>query len=236
MTPLEVNSITAGYGKAVILDSVCLRLNQDEIVCIAGPNGAGKSTLLKVIAGLLPWQDGGISLFGSAAANGETSDEVRSTLGVVPQVSNVFPSLTVHENLQVVLPAKWSPDKRRQAIERVYDRFPDLRKIRGRSGSTLSGGERQAVAFAMALAREPRLLLLDEPTAALSPLAAQAVFERIVQLRDSGIPILLVEQNVRAAMEIADRAYFLENGRNYLDGDVSALRDDPRIRKAYLGA
>lgn len=234
--PLDVRNVTAGYGKAIILSSVCLHLGRGEIVCIAGPNGAGKSTLLKVIAGVLPWQSGQVSLFGAAAASGETADDARNALGIVPQVNNVFPSLTVHENLLVVLPSNWPRHTRKQALERIYDRFRDLHAIRGKPGAALSGGERQSVAFAMALSRDPKLLLLDEPSAALSPLAARAVFERIVDLKEAGIPILLVEQNVRSAMEIADRAYFLENGRNYLDGDCSALRDDPRIRKAYLGA
>lgn len=236
MIPLEITGITAGYGKAIILNSVCLQLNQNEIVCVAGPNGAGKSTLLKVIAGVVPWQSGKISVFGMPAISGETADDARAVLGIVPQVNNVFPSLTVHENLLVVVPPGWSRHERRSAIERIYDRFPDLHEIRGKPGATLSGGQRQAVAFAMALVRDPRLLLLDEPTAALAPIAARAVFDRIVRLKEASIPILLVEQNVRSAMEIADRAYFLESGRNYLDGDVGALRDDPRIRKAYLGA
>ncbi|MEO6986573.1 MAG: ABC transporter ATP-binding protein [Paralcaligenes sp.] len=236
MMPLEVSNIIAGYGRVMILDSVCIRLGSNEIICIAGPNGAGKSTLLKAIAGIVPWQSGQVSLFGAAAVSGETSDEARSVLGVVPQVNNVFPSLTVYENLLVVLPSRWVKHEKKLALERIYEMFPDLYEIRSKPGANLSGGQRQSVAFAMALVRKPKLLLLDEPSAALAPIAAQAVFKRIVQLKESGIPILLVEQNVRAAMEIADRAYFLENGRNFLDGDVSVLRDDPRIRKIYLGA
>lgn len=233
---LEVAGITAGYGKTVILRSVSLDLHMNEIVCIAGPNGAGKSTLLKAIAGIVPLLEGEITIFSRKAQSGETNDVARQVLGIVPQVNNVFSSLSVRENLLVVMPRTWNSRERRAVEEQAYATIEGLRDIRDAMGSSLSGGQRQSLAFAMALVRKPKLMILDEPTAALSPLAAQSVFRRIVHLKQSGIPILLVEQNVKPAMAISDRAYFLENGRNFMDGAVAEIRDDPRIRKIYLGA
>lgn len=232
---LEVAGITAGYGKTVILRSVSLDVYADEIVCIAGPNGAGKSTLLKAIVGIVPLLAGEITIFGRTAQSGETDDDARRALGMVPQVNNVFPSLSVRENMQVVMPRTWNARQRRDAEDRVHAAIEGLGTISGTMASRLSGGQRQSLAFAMALVREPKLMVLDEPTAALSPMAAQSVFERIVHLKRNGIPILLVEQNVKPAMAISDRAYFLENGRNFMDGPVAEVRDDPRIKKIYLG-
>lgn len=234
--PLRVSGLTAGYGRTMILHGVDVQVNPGEIVCIAGPNGAGKSTLLKAITGVIPWSAGDVEIHGVPARSGETRDAARDDIAVVPQVSNVFPSLTVHENLAVAVPRGWGRSRRALAIERTYESFGSLGEARGKLGSSLSGGQRQALAFAMAVVREPKLLLLDEPTAALAPTIVRDVFARIAELRRLGLPILLVEQNVRAAMDVADRAYFLENGRNALDGPAAQLRDDPRIRKVYLGA
>ena len=234
--PLEVRNISAGYGKVMILQDISLHVAEGDIVCVAGPNGAGKSTLLKAITGLIPVTQGEVVIYGTEAKSGESRDAARESIGVVPQVSNVFPSLTVNENLLTAIPRKWHKARRADALARVYENFDSVRDARKNMGSSLSGGQRQSLAFAMAVVREPRLLLLDEPTAALAPNTAKSVFERIVGLKELGLPILLVEQNVRAAMEISDRAYFLENGQNALDGDAAQLRDDPRIRKVYLGA
>lgn len=233
--PLEVRGLTAGYGKVMILQDIDLTLGDGEIVCVAGPNGAGKSTLLKAVTGVIPWTEGTVSIYGTEAKSGESQDLARESIGVVPQVSNVFPSLSVHENLLTALPRKWHKGRKADALARTYDSFDTVRESRRAMGYSLSGGQRQALAFAMATIREPKVLLLDEPTAALAPNTAQLVFKRIVDLKKTGIPILLVEQNVRLAMDISDRAYFFENGQNALDGDAAELKDDPRIRKVYLG-
>lgn len=233
--PLEVHELKAGYGKAMILKGVSLTVEPGEIVCIAGPNGAGKSTLLKAIAGLIPWTAGSVRIYGRSAPSGTSRDPARDDVGVVPQVSNVFPSLSVNENLQVACRKRWSTRKREERLAMAYESFPDLEPIKAQGGGTLSGGQRQALAFAMALIREPKLLLLDEPTAALAPNIVTRVFEHITQLRAAGIPMLLIEQNVRGAMDVSDRAYFLENGMNALEGTCADLKDDPKIREVYLG-
>lgn len=234
--PLEVRNISAGYGKVMVLHGISLHVAAGEIVCVAGPNGAGKSTLLKAITGLIPVTQGEVIINGTRAKSGDARDSTRESIGVVPQVNNVFPSLTVNENLLAAIPRTWRKARRTEALARIYETFDIVRHARRSMGASLSGGQRQSLAFAMAVVREPRLLLLDEPTAALAPNTAKSVFERIVGLKRLGLPILLIEQNVRAAMEISDRAYFLENGQNALDGEASQLRDDPRIRKVYLGA
>lgn len=233
--PLEARNIVAGYGKTLILQGIDLTVKGAEIVCIAGPNGSGKSTLLKVVSGLLPFTEGSLSIFGQHAASGHPGDAARSDVGYVPQVQNVFPTLSVRENIR--LASRHSSRKLlAEAEERAFELFPKLRAIRNRRAADLSGGERQAVAFAMALTRSPKLLLLDEPSAALAPNLVEEVFQQIAELRDLGIAVLLVEQNVRAALEIADRVYFLQSGQNAMDGTAEEMKADPRIQKVYLGS
>ncbi len=230
---LQVSELRVGYGSVVILQGVGVVLNEGEIVCIAGPNGAGKSTLLKAVAGILPWRTGSVVIDGIAAESGQTRDLARQHLSYVPQVANIFPSLTVEENIAVVLRDRGR--RRRQELDRAFTSFPGLRDLRTQMGGSLSGGQRQALAFAMALVRQPRLLLLDEPSAALAPAAAAEVFQRIGALRDSGVPILLVEQNVNLALRVSDRAYILDGGRNAIEGPAAEIRDDPNVRRVYLG-
>ncbi|MFG1928961.1 ABC transporter ATP-binding protein [Cryptosporangium sp. NPDC048952] len=209
--------VCAGYGDSRILDDLSLTVREAEVVCLIGPNGAGKSTCLKVVSGLLR----------------RTSGEVRISgrLGYVPQVSNTFPSLTVRENLHVMAR---KTDSRNRVTE-LLGEFPRLAELAGRPAALLSGGERQLLALAMALVRRPDVLLLDEPSAALSPQAAQHVFEIVGRLKDVGISILLVEQNVRLALGAADRCYVLEAGTVALEGAAADLLDDPRLGALYLG-
>ncbi|WP_336203881.1 ABC transporter ATP-binding protein [Nonomuraea sp. LPB2021202275-12-8] len=235
MTVLDVVGVDAGYGGNRILDDLSLTVRDAEVVCVIGPNGAGKSTCLKVIAGLLPWTKGEVRIGGAAVPSGSVSDGGRAALGYVPQVRNTFPSLSIRENLLVMAPRRWSRAATEARVAEVLNDIPQLADIPGKSAALLSGGERQLLALAMALVRRPAVLLLDEPSAALSPLAADQVFEIVGRLKDSGISILLVEQNARQALAHSDRCYVLETGSVALEGAASHLLDDPRLGALYLG-
>jgi branched-chain amino acid transport system ATP-binding protein/neutral amino acid transport system ATP-binding protein len=235
MTLLEVEGVVAGYSAAdEVLKGVSFAVGVGEIVGVIGPNGAGKSTLLKTVAGLLKPGRGRIA-FDGAAIDGHAPREIaRRGIAYVPQEHNVFPSMTVHENLEMggYLDPKGSPRR----IERALERFPVLARRRRVPARSLSGGERQVLAMAMALMVEPRLLLLDEPSAGLSPLAAERLFEDIAAIHRGGIAIAMVEQNAREALTIAERAYILVDGRNHREGKATALAADPDIQRIFLGA
>jgi branched-chain amino acid transport system ATP-binding protein len=235
MIVLELAGVTAGYGDNRILDGLSLTVSEAEVVCLIGPNGAGKSTCLKVIAGLLPWTAGEVRVGGRAVLPGRVADGGRATLGYVPQVRNTFPSLSVRENLQLMVPRGWSRSAVGRRIAELLDDFPQLAEIPGKPAALLSGGERQLLALAMALVRRPAVLLLDEPSAALSPVAATRVFDIVRRLQDGGISILVVEQNARMALAAADRCYVLEAGTVALEGAAARLLDDPRLGSLYLG-
>jgi branched-chain amino acid transport system ATP-binding protein len=235
VTALEVIGVDAGYGDSRILDDLSLTVHDGESVCLIGPNGAGKSTCLKVVAGLLAWTSGQVRIGGHPVPPGRVSDRGRDTLGYVPQVRNTFPSLSVRENLLLMAPRRWSRAVTERRLAELMEDFPQLAEIPGRSAALLSGGERQLLALAMALVRNPQVLLLDEPSAALSPLAARQVFEIIGRLKDRGITILLVEQNARLALAASDRCYVLEAGTVALEGAAARLLDDPRLGSLYLG-
>jgi neutral amino acid transport system ATP-binding protein len=231
MALLEVVGIFARYADVDILQGVSLHVEAGNLVALLGPNGAGKSTLLKAIIGLLPPRAGRIRFGGRDAT--ETSPEARvaAGMGYVPQVANVFPSLSVLENLEVSI----AREGERSRLGESLAWFPALEgKLRLRAG-VLSGGERQMLAIARALGTRPKLLLLDEPTAALAPVVARAILDQILLIRRAGTAVLMVEQNARLALRVADRAYVLEMGRNALDGTGPELLDDPRVRELYLG-
>ncbi|HEV3402777.1 MAG TPA: ABC transporter ATP-binding protein [Gaiellaceae bacterium] len=231
---LEVDALEAGYDDALILRGVSLTAGADEIVAIIGPNGAGKSTLLKAVYGLVT-RHGGSVRFGGDEVTGMRPDRLtRRGLNFVPQTDNVFPSLTLAENIHVgslVLPKA----ERRPAVERVGEFFPLLRERPRQRAGTLSGGQRKLVALARALVTRPRLLLLDEPSAGLAPQAIDLVFEKLVEIRGLGIGIVVVEQNARRALALADRGYVLDLGRNALEGSGAELLGDPRVAELYLG-
>ncbi|MEV5412164.1 ABC transporter ATP-binding protein [Thermopolyspora sp. NPDC052614] len=235
MTALEMAGVVAGYGDARVLDGVSLSVADGEMVCLIGPNGAGKSTCLKVVMGLLPWTGGEVRLGGVPVPSGGAPDGGRAALGYVPQVRNTFPSLSVRENLLVMTPRQWSRATAERRVGELLGDFPQLAEMSGRSAALLSGGERQLLALAMALVRRPAVLLLDEPSAALSPLAANQVFEIVARLKEGGIGVLVVEQNARLALAVSDRCYVLEAGRVALEGPASRLLDDPRLGALYLG-
>ncbi|HEY4413874.1 MAG TPA: ABC transporter ATP-binding protein [Gaiellaceae bacterium] len=231
---LEVNGLEAGYDDALILRGVDLTAEAEQIVAIVGPNGAGKSTLLKAVYGLVRPSSGSVR-FDGADVTGERADRLtRRGMNLVPQVENVFPSLSIAENLHVgalVLPRA----ERQSEIARVLGVFPVLAERRRQRAGSLSGGQRKLVALARALVARPRLLLLDEPSAGLSPIAIDLVFEKLVEIRSLGIAIVMVEQNARRALALADTGYVLDTGRNAYSGTGRKLLDDPRVVELYLG-
>jgi branched-chain amino acid transport system ATP-binding protein/neutral amino acid transport system ATP-binding protein len=235
MILLAAHDIVAGYGRGdEILKGVSISVNNGEIVAIIGPNGAGKSTLLKTIAGLLHPARGTVHLRDAPIHTLSPREIARRGVAFVPQDANVFPTLSVRENLE--MGGYIEPRHVGSRIDAAFARFPMLAEKRHRAARTLSGGQRQVLAMAMALMVQPALLLLDEPSAGLSPIAAEQLFATIREINQAGIAIAMVEQNADQALEIAHRATILVDGRNNRDGDAAALRADPEIRRIFLGA
>lgn len=232
---LVVENIVAGYGDSTILHDVGLEINKNEIVAVIGPNGAGKSTLLKVIAGLLPPRAGSVYFKGSNITDLPAEQIVKRGLVYVPQVENVFPSLTVRENLALMFPSSASRSKIEEGLERTLATFPTLETRLNKSAVLLSGGERQMLALARAMVTTPTIVLLDEPSAGLAPVLVEEVFNYIVAIGKERVSVLLVEQNARKALMVADRGYVLDDGRNRLEGTGTELLDDPNVAKLYLG-
>ena len=231
---LEIAGLEAGYDDALILRGVDLVAEGEQIVAIVGPNGAGKSTLLKALYGLVRPRGGSVRFDGEDVTGARPDRLTRRGLNLVPQTENVFPSLTVAENLHVgALPLRRA--ERQAEIARVLDLFPVLGERRRQRAGSLSGGQRKVVALARALVARPRLLLLDEPSAGLSPIAIDLVFETLVEIRSLGIAIVMVEQNARRALALADVGYVLDTGRNAYTGPGRQLLDDPRVIELYLG-
>ncbi|HXD41750.1 MAG TPA: ABC transporter ATP-binding protein [Ramlibacter sp.] len=229
---LELANVAGGYGAVDILHDISLNVDEREIVTIAGTNGAGKSTLAKAVVGLLPRVSGRIEFAGKDLAGLAVEDRIAAGLGYVPQVANVFPSLTVLENLKVVPKVSDAT----QQIARQLDFFPTLKlRLRQRAG-TLSGGERQQLAFARALLRQPHLVVLDEPTAALAPSLVQQVFDLVIQLPSQGVAVLMVEQRARQALAVSQRGCILDQGRAVLAGAAVDLLADDRMAKLYIGS
>ena len=233
-TVIECNGIAAGYVKGLnILQGVDLIVNEKEIVSIIGPNGAGKSTLLKAIMGIINISGGRFFINGVEKTNTPTHQIVSEGVGYVPQVENVFPSLTIEENLEI---GSWSvKDNIKQSISKIYDDFPMLKERHKDKAGNLSGGQRQILALARALVTSPSILLLDEPSAGLSPVAIKEVFEIVKEINSRGVAILLVEQNATRALNFSDRGYVLDQGRNAYQGKGQELLDDPRVIDLYLG-
>jgi branched-chain amino acid transport system ATP-binding protein len=234
VTLLSATDVVAGYSRGEeILKGVNLAVEPNEIVAIIGPNGAGKSTLLKVISGLLHPLRGSI-LYDDQPIHGLSPRAIASAgVAFVPQEANIFPALTIRENLEIG--GYLEPAYVRARIDAAFERFPMLAEKRNRAARTLSGGQRQVLAMATALMVAPRLLLLDEPSAGLSPVAAETLFATIVEVNRAGVAIAMVEQNANEALLIAHRATVLVDGRDRREGDAATLRADPEIGRLFLG-
>ena len=233
MSLLTAQNVYAGYGEADILQGINLQVGGDEIVVIVGPNGAGKSTAMKAIFGLVPIRQGHIEYVGEDITNQPPERMVARGIAYVPQEANVFPSLSVLENLE--LGAYSISGDITPRLEKVYEIFPRLRERRQQQAGVMSGGERQMVAMGRALMIEPRLLMLDEPTAGLSPRLIDETFERIREINALGIGVLMVEQNARQALGIANRGYVLAGGANRHEDTGPALLVDPDVATMFLG-
>ena len=231
---LDARDVVTGYGEVEILHGVSITVREGEMVAVIGPNGAGKSTLLKAVFGLLHLRAGRVTLNGEDCTNLRPDQLVLKGLGYVPQVDNVFPRMTIHENLEMGAFVRSNGIEER--YEHVYGMFPDLAGRRRDVAGKLSGGQRQMLALARALMLDPNLLLLDEPSASLSPLMVGVIFERIQAINDSGTAILLVEQNAKEALSVSDRGYVLAMGENRLEDEAKALLDNDEVGRLYLGA
>lgn len=233
MKILQIQNLESWYAKIQILHSVNLYVNKNEIVSIIGPNGAGKSTVLKSIFGLVKKRKGSIAFENKNIINMQPNEIVNMGISYVPQGRSVFTTLTVQENLQ--LGAYIRKDKFENDLNLIYNKFPILKERKNQKAGLLSGGEQQMVAIGRALMLKPKLILLDEPSLGLSPKIKRDIFEKIQEIRDSGVTVLLVEQNARMALEMSDRAYVLETGKNKLEGAGKELLKDKRVQHLYLG-
>ena len=231
---LECNGIAAGYVKGLnILQGIDLVINEKEIVSIIGPNGAGKSTLLKSIMGIINVSAGRFFINGVERTGTPTHKIVEQGIAYVPQVENVFPSMTIEENIEI---GSWTVNKnKKETISQTLEQFSLLKDRRKEKAGNLSGGQRQILALARALVTSPSLLLLDEPSAGLSPVAIEEVFETVKEINDNGVAVLLVEQNAKRALNFSNRGYVLDQGRNAYQGQGEELLNDPRVVDLYLG-
>jgi branched-chain amino acid transport system ATP-binding protein len=235
MALLAVRDIHAGYGRMEVLKGVTLAVQSGQIASIIGPNGAGKSTVFKTIFGLLPARQGRVVFAGEDVTNRPPGDLLHRGLAYVPQGRNVFPLMSVEENLLLGAYIRTWSEELRGELERVYEVFPVLRERRRARAGNLSGGQQQMLEMGRALLLRPKLVLLDEPTLGLAPLVFREIFRIIKDLRQHGQTILMVEQNAAKALEISDYAYVLEVGQNRYEGSGRAILDDPRVKRLYLG-
>ena len=233
MSVLSLDQVVGGYGDTQILHGVSLYVDPGEIVVIIGPNGAGKSTAMKAVFGLLNLTAGSVHLDGTEITNMPPEKVVRQGVCYVPQTANIFPSLTVEENLE--MGAYVRTDDFGPRMGEIYQLFPPLYEKRRLAAGTLSGGQRQMVAMGKAMMLEPKILLLDEPTAGLSPKYRGEIFSIIRTVNGTGTPILMVEQNAKQALKIANRGYVLVDGKNKFEGGGQALLDDPEVAEMFLG-
>lgn len=236
LTPLlAAKEVYCGYGPIAVLKGVSIELRPNEIVSIIGANGAGKTTLLRCLSGLIPLASGAISFNGQSSSGYAAHELPRRGIAHIPEGRQIFPRLTVEENLELGAYSRPKHQPKPGALERVFELFPILKDRARQLGGTLSGGEQQMLAIARALMSEPHVLLMDEPSMGVAPLFVERIFETITNLNKGGMSILLVEQNAHLALEISDRGYVLETGRVVLADNAANLRHDARVREAYLG-
>lgn len=233
MSFLIGEEMSGGYGGADILHGCTIAVDRGEIAVIVGPNGAGKSTAMKAVFGMLKLREGHVRLDGQDITGLSPQERVRAGMGFVPQVANVFTSLTVEENLE--MGAYIRHDDFTATRDQIYDLFPILRQKRRQPAGELSGGQRQQVAVGRALMTRPKVLMLDEPTAGVSPIVMDELFDKIIEIARAGVSILMVEQNARQALEIADKGYVLVQGANRFTDTGAALLADPEVRRTFLG-
>ena len=234
MAYFEGKNLTAGYGGVDIINSCSLEVNKGEIVAILGPNGAGKSTAMKAMLGLINLSSGQVNINGKDISNLNPQDRVKEGIAFVPQTKNVFTGLTVQENLE--MGAHLRTDDFNKVIEEIFSLFPILKEKRKQLAGELSGGQRQQVALGRALMIKPSVLMLDEPTAGVSPIVMDELFDHILKVKETNVAILMVEQNAKQALNISDRGYVLVTGKNKFSGSGKELLNDPEVRRSFLGA
>ncbi|MAH02561.1 MAG: ABC transporter ATP-binding protein [Candidatus Pelagibacter sp.] len=233
MSYFSGEKMTGGYGGPDIINSCSINVNKGEIVTILGPNGAGKSTAMKALLGMLNLRQGSVTFDNKDISNLSPQDRVKQGIAFVPQTRNVFTGMSVEENLE--MGAFIRKESFQDMLNEVYKLFPILREKRKQFAGQLSGGQRQQVALGRALMIKPSVLMLDEPTAGVSPMVMDELFDHIIKVRETGVAILMVEQNARQALNIADRGYVLVTGENKFSGTGKELLNDPEVRRSFLG-
>ncbi len=230
---LSCTNMTGGYGSEDIIHGCDIEVDRNQIVVIVGPNGAGKSTAMKAMLGMISLKEGSLILDGSDISKLTPQDRVAAGIAFVPQTMNIFSELTVEENLE--MGAFLREDNVKETIEEIYNLFPAMKDKRNQLAGELSGGQRQQVAVSRALMTRPKVLMLDEPTAGVSPIVMKEIFERIITIKNSGVAIVIVEQNAKQALNIADFGYVLVGGENKFSGEGQVLLNNQEVRKSFLG-